>query len=197
MPDRPPECTDSLAQFAGASSLLMNDYSPDFRLEVEGVKGFCPAGEQYAQRMSAGKQIPVLSCEGPCIRGEIARLAANIVAKEVPSFARACHAETFFVPHSSMARWVRDAEQVVMIDGCFLKCHGRVLGKLIGADKVIQFDALPFYKKYTDVFLMDHVPEAERKAVARQVARTIIDIVKREGFAEGRGAQPAAEAGVS
>ena len=26
----------------------MNNYSPDFRLEVEGVKGFCPAGEQYA-----------------------------------------------------------------------------------------------------------------------------------------------------
>jgi uncharacterized metal-binding protein len=172
----------------------MNTSSPDFRLEVEGVKGSCPAGEQYAQHMSAGRQIPVLSCEGPCIRGEIARLAANIVAREVPSFARACHAETFFVPHSSMARWVKDAERVVMIDGCFLKCHGRVLNKLIGADKVIQFDALPFYKKYTDVFLMDHVPEAERNAVARQVADAIIDIVERQGLADRRGAQPAAEA---
>ncbi len=173
----------------------MNSYSPDFRLEVEGVKGSCPAGERYAQRMSYEKRIPVLSCEGPCIRGEIARLAANIVATEVPSLARACHAETFFVPHSSMARWVKGADQAIMIDGCFLKCHGRVLDKLIGADKVVQFDALPFYKKYTDVFLMDDVAEAERNAAARQAADAIIDILKRKGLGEANEAEPVAKAG--
>jgi uncharacterized metal-binding protein len=164
----------------------MNAYTPDFILEVEGVKGYCPAGEKYAQENSAAKAIPVLSYEGPCIRGKIARLAANLVAKEVPSFARACHAETFLVPHSSMARWVKEADRVVMIDGCFLKCHGRVLNKLIGADKVVQFDALPFYKKYTDVFLMDDVPEQERNAVARQVADAIIGTFTREESAELR-----------
>lgn len=174
----------------------MDNYSRDFRLEVEGVKGTCPAGEQYAQRMAWEKRLPILSCEGPCIRGEIARLAANRVAKEVPSFARACHAETFFVPHSSMARWVKSAEQVVMIDGCFLKCHGRVLDKLIGTDKVVQFDALPFYKKYGDVFLMDDVPEGERNAAARQAADAIIDILKRKGLGEpNAAAEPAAKAG--
>ena len=173
----------------------MNNYSPDFRLEVEGVKGFCAAGERYAQRMSWEKRTPVLSYEGPCIRGEIARLVANTVAREVPSFDRTCHAETFFVPHSSMARWVKGAEQVVMIDGCFLKCHGRVLGKLVGADKVVQFDALPFYKKCTDVFLLDDVPEAERNAAARQAAHAIIDILKRKGFGEPNAAEPAARAG--
>lgn len=162
----------------------MSTYSPDFHLEVEGVKGSCPAGEEYAQCMSAARRIPVLSCEGPCIRGEIARLAANIVAREVPSLARACHAETFFVPHSSMARWVMGADPVVMIDGCFLKCHGRVLDKLIGAGRVMQFDALPFYRKYTDVFLMDGVPEAERNAAARQAADAIIEILNREGIAD-------------
>lgn len=153
----------------------MDDNStPDFALEVEGVKGFCPAGEAYAKRASSGRKIPVLSCEGPCIRGEIARLAANIVAHEVPSFARACHAEAFFVPHSSMARWIKEADKAVMIDGCFLKCHGRVLKKLIGEDKVTHIDALPLYKRYTDIFSMDDVPEYERKAVARQVAGKII-----------------------
>jgi hypothetical protein len=163
---------------ASGRELAMNAYTPDFTLEVEGVKGFCPAGEKYAQQMEHDMRIPVLSCEGPCVRGEIARLAANLVAKEIPSFARACHAETFLVPHSSMAHWVKGSEKTVMIDGCFLKCHGRVLSKLIGADKVVQFDALPFYKKYTDVFLMDDVPEEERNAVARQVASAIIEILK-------------------
>ena len=83
----------------------MEDYTPDFSVAVQGVKGFCPAGEAYAKRNISEGKIPVLSCEGPCIRGEIARLAANFVAHDVPSFARACHAESFFVPHSSMARW--------------------------------------------------------------------------------------------
>ena len=159
----------------------MNAHTPDFSLQVQGVKGFCPAGEVYARQQIEMKTIPVLSCEGPCIRGEIARLAANFVAQDVPSFARACHAETFFVPHSSMTRWIKQAQRSIMIDGCFLKCHGRVLEGLVGADKMIQIDALPFYKKYMDIFLMDDVPEEERKAVARQVADKIIVKLKQDG----------------
>ena len=152
----------------------MRQQTPDFSVEVQGVRGHCPAGEAYARQQIAAKTIPVLSCEGPCIRGEIARLAANLVAQDVPSLARACHAETFFVPHSTMATWVKDAAKAVMIDGCFLECHGRVLKKLIDEEKVIHIDALPLYNKYTGIFLMDDVPEEERKAVARQVADKII-----------------------
>ena len=158
----------------------MENYTPDFSLDVQGVKGFCPAGEVYARRQIETKTIPVMSCEGPCIRGEIARLAANYITQQVPGLARACHAETFLVPHSTMARWVKESKTSVMVDGCFLKCHGRVLKKLVGTDKVIQIDALPLYKKYTDIFLMDDVPEDERKAVARQVADKIIERLKRE-----------------
>ena len=156
----------------------MAEYTPDFTLDVAAVKGACPAGEDYAKQRIAEGKIPVLSCEGPCIRGEIARLAANRVANELPSLARACHAETFFVPHSSMARWVKGAEKAVMIDGCFLRCHGRVLDKLIGEDRVVQVDAHPLYRKYTDIFSMDDVPETERKAVARQVADKIIPMLE-------------------
>jgi len=162
----------------------MDNYTPDYSLEVQGVKGFCPVGEIYAKQQIAKNTIPVLSCEGACIRGEIARLAANLIAQEVPALARACHAETFFVPHSAMAAWVKGAEKSVMIDGCFLKCHGRVLENLVGDEKVIHIDALPFYKKYTDVFLMDDVPEEERKAVARKVADKIIAKLKQDASLE-------------
>jgi hypothetical protein len=162
----------------------MDAYTANFSLEVQGVKGFCPAGEAYAKRQIALKTIPVLSCEGPCIRGEIARLAANLIAQEVPGLARSCHAETFFVPHSTMAAWVKAAGKSVMIDGCFLKCHGRVLKNLVGDEKVVHIDALPFYKKYTDVFLMDDVPEEERKAVAREVADRIIAKLRQDASLE-------------
>ena len=159
----------------------MQAYTPDFSVDVQGVKGFCPAGERYAKEQIAKKTIPVLSCEGPCIRGEIARLAANFVAQDVATTARACHAETFFVPHSAMAAWVKQADKILMIDGCFLKCHGRVLKNLVPDEKIVQLDALPFYRKYTDVFLMDDVPEEERKAVAREVADKIIAKLRQDG----------------
>lgn len=159
----------------------MDAYTPAFTVNVEGVRGLCPAGEVYGKEQMRAETIPVFSCEGACIRGEIARLAANLVARDVPGLARACHAETFFVPHSSMADWVKDAEKTVMIDGCFLKCHGRVLDDLVNEDSVTHIDALPLYRQYNDVFLMEDVPEEERKAVARRVADQIIARLKEEG----------------
>lgn len=153
--------------------------SPDFSLDIDGVKGVCPAGEKFAKEMIAEGKIPVLSCEGPCIRGEIARLAANIVTEEEP-YARSCYAETFLVPHSTMTDWVKDADRVVMIDGCFLKCLGRILNNFVDEEKVIHIDALPLHKKYGDVFLYTDVPEAEREEVAGQVADKILARLKDE-----------------
>jgi hypothetical protein len=42
----------------------MAQYTRDFTLEVEGVKGVCPAGEVYAKQTMAEKKIPIFSCEG-------------------------------------------------------------------------------------------------------------------------------------
>lgn len=156
----------------------MEGYTPEFSVDVEAVKGLCPAGEAYVKEQLAAKTTPVLSCEGPCIRGEIARLAANLIAEEVPALARACHGEVFFVPHSGMSAWVKGAEKSIMIDGCFLKCHGRVLNELLGEERVIHFDAHPLYRKYDDLFRINDVPEEERKAAARHVADQIIAKLK-------------------
>lgn len=161
----------------------MKASTPDFCLEVEAVEGHCSTGERHAEAAIANNRIPVFSCEGPCIRGDIARLAANIVAREGENLARACHAETFLVPHSGMARWIRQASKCIVIDGCFLKCHGRVLNKLIGRERIIHIDALPLHKKYSKIFLMDDVPEAERNQTARQVADQILDLLEQEAIA--------------
>ena len=151
----------------------MGKGTADFTLKVDGVKGVCPAGEAWAEKQIAEGKIPVLSCEGPCIRGDIARRAANIVAKE-KGFARACYAETFLVPYSSMTRWVKEADKVVMIDGCFLKCIGMVLSNLTDEEKKVHIDALSLYHKYTDLFDMEDVPEADRIATAKDVADQIL-----------------------
>lgn len=159
----------------------MGSATPDFSLAVTGVSGLCPAGERYALEQIAQKRIPVLSCEGACIRGEIARLAANMIASEDSRCARACHAESFLVPHSAMSRWVREAERVLVVDGCFLRCHGRVVDQLVASERVIHIDAHRIHRRFADAFAPDEVPEPERTAAARQVA----DFVKAANAAVG------------
>lgn len=148
----------------------MASRTPDFSLAVEGVAGTCPAGERYAIEQAARGRMPVLSCEGPCIRGDIARVAADMVAAEHPRCARACHAEAFFVPHSAMSKWVREADRVLMIDGCFLQCHGRVVRNLVPPERVIHVDAHRIHRQFSDAFSPEEVPEAQRNAAARRVA---------------------------
>ena len=158
----------------------MKKFTSDFTIQVDAVKGVCPAGEAWAEEKILQKKIPVISCEGPCVRGDIARRAANIIGNEEP-FGRACFPEMFFVPHSSMARWVKEADQVVMIDGCYLKCIGRILNNQVDQEKIIHIDALSLYNKYTDLFDMEDVPEAERIETARQVADQLLPILGEAG----------------
>lgn len=153
----------------------MRKATEDFTVQVAGVMGVCPSAEAWAEHQMRQKKIPVLACESACIRGDIARRAANFVGKEEP-FGRACCAEAFFIPHSTMARWLKEADKVVMVNGCFLKCMGRVLNSLVDQEKIIHIDALQLYKKYTDVFYMEDIPEGERNDTARHVADQILQM---------------------
>jgi uncharacterized metal-binding protein len=158
----------------------MTNSTPNFSIEVSEVKGYCPAGEIHAKQNIADKKTPVLTCEGPCIRGEIARLVGNIVSEEAPEYSRCCYAETFLVPHSSMTAWVKEAEKVVVIDGCFLKCIGRIAENVIDEEKITWIDTNPIHKKYSDIMLYTDVPEETRKEVAREVADKVLQKLKEE-----------------
>jgi uncharacterized metal-binding protein len=144
-----------------------------FKLEVTGIDKVCNAGEIYGRQCQKEGEIPVFSCEGGCIKGEIARQTANLVAKE-DGFARACHGELFSVPHADLAKWVREADKVVVIDGCSLFCHARIAENIISRDKLVTFDALSMHRKYADLMNVDDVPETERKKTAREVADKVL-----------------------
>ena len=157
-------------------NIIMSESKQNFSIEVEGKRAVCPLGEVVGKKMIAEERIPVISCEGGCFRGEIARVAAHMVAKEEP-YSRGCHGEMFTAPRSAMAEWARQANKVVVIDGCFMHCHGRIMKNVVGHENMTQFDALPMYNmdnKYTDIMLVDEIPEAERKDLARQVADKIL-----------------------
>jgi len=143
-------------------------------VKVDTTDFSCPIGEITGKKNISESKVPVLSCEGACIRGEIARLAANIVSKE-QVYGRGCHGELIAVPDSAIAQWIKSAEKVVLIDGCFLRCHGRIIENILENKKLIQFDALSHYKKYNDIFDYDDVPEEERKEVAQFVSDWIME----------------------
>ncbi|MBC8433720.1 MAG: hypothetical protein H8D96_17560 [Desulfobacterales bacterium] len=152
----------------------MNNLDPKRAVIFNTTNGSCPIGEITGKKNISESKIPVISCEGACIRGEIARLAANIVSKE-QAYGRGCHGELITVPDSAIAQWMTSAEKVVLIDGCFLRCHGRIIENILDNKKLIQFDALSHYKKYNDIFDYDDVPEEERKEVAQSVADWVMD----------------------
>jgi uncharacterized metal-binding protein len=156
----------------------MKESNNSFTVEITKTENTCPVGEDVGSRNLQGGKIPVLSCEGGCIRGEIARLAAHLVAKEEP-YRRGCHGELFTVPNSAIAQWINKSEKIVLIDGCFLRCHGRILENLLGTENLVQFDALSFYRKYTDRFDIDSVPEEERRETARLVADIVLSKLKK------------------
>ncbi len=157
----------------------MKESGTSLALAVSKTDKVCPIGETVGRRNIEEGKIPVLSCEGACIRGEIARLAANLVAKEEP-YRRGCHGELLTVPNSAIAQWIKKSGKIVLIDGCFLRCHGRILENLVGRENLVQFDALSFYGKYTDRFDIDSVPEAERKETARIVAEIVLAELKKD-----------------
>jgi uncharacterized metal-binding protein len=144
-----------------------------FRLEVTEIDKVCAVGEIFGRQCQKESKIPVFSCEGGCIKGEIARQTANLVAKE-DGYARACHGELFAVPHADLAKWVREADRVVVIDGCGLFCHSRIAENIISRDKLVIIDALSIHRKYADLMDVDDVPETERKQIAREVADTVL-----------------------
>ncbi len=85
----------------------MNEANGIFTVEISKTDGTCPVGEKVGSGNLEEAKIPVLSCEGACIRGEIARLAAHLVAKEEP-YRRGCHGELFTVPGSAIAQRGKD-----------------------------------------------------------------------------------------
>ena len=162
----------------------MGKLNQNYSIRFGAADGVCPVGEATGEKNIKESIIPVISCEGACIRGEIARLAAGMVAKET-GYGRGCHGELITVPESSISRWIKDAEKVVLIDGCFLRCHGRIIENIIDNEKLVQFDALSHYNKYTDIFEYEDVPEDERKETARSVADWVIESLNNQTVKNG------------
>lgn len=144
-------------------------------IHVEKTRNVCPMCEDYATRQ-ASKPIAVLCCEGACLRGEVARQAANLLCHSLApdQTVRICLGGAF-TKDTGQRSLVRNARRVIALEGCFLNCSSRMMRGAVGelepeiiiADRLYDFDRR--------LFGIDEMPPAEIEAHARTVAERVAE----------------------
>jgi uncharacterized metal-binding protein len=136
----------------------------------------CELGDAYAQKhWTTPPKIAVLSCEGMCLRGEVARRAANLIAHELEPdrTVRVCHGG-LLETSGGMRELVERADHILLLDGCSLACGTRLLKGAFPDSKpsVVFTDQL--FELDRPAFSVDEVTEVVIKTYARMVAEKVI-----------------------
>jgi len=133
----------------------------------------CQLCEDYSSRESV-KTVAIMCCEGSCLRGEIARQASNIICHSLlpERTVRICLGGAF-TKDTGQRNLVRNAPQVIAMEGCFLKCATRMMqGVLDGlVPEVVVTDSLIEFDR--NLFSVDEMPEVEIMRHALNVAEQI------------------------
>ena len=143
-------------------------------IKIEKVEKTCPACEEYSESHSTNPpRIAVMACEGACAKGEVARLAANIVAHKLAreNTVRICLGGAF-TKDTGQRNLVRRAHKTIAIEGCFISCSSRMMkGVLPGfLPEIVQADTL--YEPSLP-FGIDEVSEEELRECANIVANNV------------------------
>lgn len=142
-------------------------------VRIAKAKANCQLCDDYAERHK-DRPVAVISCEGACLRGEVARQAANILCHTLApdKSARICLGGAF-TKDTGQRDLVRQAPRVIAVEGCFTNCASRMMQGVIDglepeiviADKLYDFDR--------SLFGVEEMPPEEIQAHARTVARKI------------------------
>lgn len=142
-------------------------------VRIEKTKVDCSVCEGYVERQ-AHKPIVVMSCEGACLRGEISRQAANRLCHQLApeKTARLCLGGAF-TKDAGQRRLVRDAQRVIALEGCAIRCASRMMrghfpdleAEVIVTDGLCEFDR--------GLFGVDELPEEEVRALGQTVASKV------------------------
>jgi uncharacterized metal-binding protein len=150
----------------------------DFEVvKIEKTRAVCPMCEDFAKEQIEKKTpIAVLSCEGACLRGEIARQAANLICfKLLPEkTARICLGGAF-TKNTGQRNLVRTAPRVFALEGCFIECGSRMMKGVIDRFKpeIVIVDKLCDFDK--KLFAINDLPEEKIKELANIAANTIVE----------------------
>lgn len=144
-------------------------------IKIEKVEKACPACEEYAEKHSTNSpRIAVMSCEGACAKGEVARMAANLITHQLAreNTVRICLGGAF-TKDTGQRNLVRMANKTIAVEGCFISCSSRMMKGVLPdlCPVIVQADTL--YESSLP-FGIDEVPEEELRECARVVAANIV-----------------------
>lgn len=141
----------------------------------------CGDARKYVDReLGLPPKKAVIACEGACVKGEVARVAANLLAYRLERDAavRICLGDAA-TADSGMSRLVQRAPEVIAIEGCPLRCGTEILRRRMPDLQPTAFDAsaLYAYDRNACFEIMD-MPREQIEAHASAVA----DHVRKAAF---------------
>ncbi len=144
-------------------------------IKIEKVEEACPVCEEYAEKHSTNPpKIAIMACEGACAKGEVARLAANLVAHRLAreNTVRICLGGAF-TKDTGQRNLIRRANKTIAIEGCFISCSSRMMKGVLPdiCPEIVQADTL--YEASLP-FGIDEVSGEELGECARTVAEAVV-----------------------
>ncbi len=142
-------------------------------VRIEKTHNVCPLCEDYSQKQ-ASKPVAVMSCDGACLRGEVARQAANILCHTLApeKTVRICLGGAF-TKNTGQRSLVRNARRLIALEGCFINCSSRMMKGVIDGLKPEVVIADQLYEFDRNIFGIDELPPEQISAHARTVAQRI------------------------
>lgn len=144
-------------------------------VRIEITKNTCPMCEDYAKKQ-ASKPVAIMCCEGACLRGEVARQAANLICDSLApdKTARICLGGAF-TKDTGQRNLVRNAKRVIALEGCFIQCSSRMMKGVINGlePEVIIVDRLYDFDK--KLFGVDEVTGEQVKIYAQEAAKKVVE----------------------
>jgi uncharacterized metal-binding protein len=137
----------------------------------------CPLGDAYAKKhLTTPPKAAILCCEGgACLRGEIARRAANLITRELAPdrTVRVCHGG-LLETDSGMKDLVRHADEVLMLDGCAMACGSRLMEGAMPEVKPIVAATDGLYEFDRSKFSIDEMSDEDMDKHGRVVAEKLV-----------------------
>ena len=144
-------------------------------VNIEKTRNVCPMCEDYA-RTQGSKPVVVMCCEGACLRGEIARQAANLLCHKLApdKTVRLCLGGAF-TKDTGQRRLARNGKRAIALEGCFIECASRMMKGVIPELKPEVIIADTLYDFDRSLFGIDQMPEAQIQVHAEEVARQVLE----------------------
>jgi uncharacterized metal-binding protein len=143
-------------------------------VRIEKAKKGCHLCEEYAEKQSS-KPVAVICCEGACLRGEVARQAANILCHDLApeKTVRICLGGAF-TKNTGQRGLVREAGRVLALEGCPVDCASRMMAGVIQGLTPEVINVSKLYDFDRSLFGIDEMAPDEIRAHARTAAEKIV-----------------------